>query len=415
MKNSRQRSLYSLIDILFVSLFAAAVLAVGICIYALPRQGFSEQENRSLADLPSLSASSLGDGSFFTSLSDFYADNIPLRQYLIRGKALCELALGRQQNNGVIFTGDGRQTDTCRYQSTKLLEENLDAICRFSSSQPLDSLCVFVPRSIDLLSEGSEGSEGSEESRRILRIVADSGAGDTDLTQNLTIDDYYTTDHHLTALGAYKVYRVIAESLGVQPYAVTDFDMELASDSFLGSTYSRSGLLATSYDSVYLPRYAGDTDLTVACCDTGCALNSLYERVRLDTKDKYSVFLGGNHGMLTVTDEGADKPRLLLIKDSFANAVIPFLARHFDLTVIDPRYSNAPLDGLVSSRIYDKTVILCGIDTLATNGAFKRLFVSFITGDIVHSVGYLKSFSLLSSTERYSLASLFAASRLSSR
>ena len=47
--------------------------------------------------------------------------------------------------------------------------------------------------------------------------------------------------------------------------------------------------------------------------------------------------------------------------NSFANAVIPMLARHFDITVRDPRYDTTPVSGE-----YDAALVVCGIDTLAT-------------------------------------------------
>ena len=62
----------------------------------------------------------------------------------------------------------------------------------------------------------------------------------------------------------------------------------------------------------------------------------------------------------------------MLIKDSFANSAIPFLALHFDIDVIDPRYISAPLGETVNTDEYDKILILCGADTLATDMEFGK-------------------------------------------
>ena len=81
---------------------------------------------------------------------------------------------------------------------------------------------------------------------------------------------------------------------------------------------------------------------------------------------KYEIFLGGNFARLRITAENNEnRPRLLLVKDSYANAVIPFLALHFDLEVIDPRYYRLPLAPLIVENTYDALLFLISADTLA--------------------------------------------------
>ena len=67
-----------------------------------------------------------------------------------------------------------------------------------------------------------------------------------------------------------------------------------------------------------------------------------------------------------------DRPRLLLIKDSYANALIPFLALHFDITVVDPRYTNACWSDFADGGGYDRILIFCGIDTISTGNDLAR-------------------------------------------
>ena len=243
----------------------------------------------------------------------------------------------------------------CEYESTALLEKNLRAITDSGIT------LVAVPRSIDVLSD-------SEEAARIRNSVFKSSDNGEKLYNKLCEAKdcgtavYYKTDHHLNYDGAYVLYALLCEELGVKPYPKEEFSKELVSDSFLGTSYSKSGALVTEADSIFLPRYDGDTALNVQCLDSGCTLTSLYDTSFLSKKDKYSVFLGGNHGTLTVKSTSEqDRPHLLLVKDSFANAVIPMLARHFDITVRDPRYDTSPISGE-----YDAALVVCGIDTLAT-------------------------------------------------
>ena len=346
-------------DVIFIVSICIIVLTLGICVYALPRQDFSTEENRALAPLPRISVQRLIDGSFFNSVSTFYSDRIPLRRTMIRVKAVCELALGRSENNGVLFLDGGRLCDRCEYKSERTLDENLlllKKLCAQTGAQTF-----LVPRAADVYF-------GGEESEYITNKVY-SSVGGAELFETLKENAasggevYYKTDHHLTADGAYVLYCAVIESLGDTPYPKEDFDIRTVSRDFLGSAYSASGLLPFSYDGIELYRYGDDTEFCVSCDDAGCELDGLYCFDKLEEKDKYGVFLGGNHGVIHV-ESGEGRKRILIIKDSFANAVIPLLARHYDLTVIDPRYADIYVPDGVGA-----TVVIMGIDTAATLNA----------------------------------------------
>lgn len=342
-------------DCALLVLFAALLLCLGVGTFLSGSSTFSEEENRPLSSFPTLSAESLTSGEFFKGLGSFYADRIPYRLSLVRLKGATEVALGKGENNSVLLLENDALVQRCEYESTALLEKNLRAITDSSIT------LVAVPRSVDVLTE----SEYAASVRNLVYSAHPSGDG---LYKRLCAAEsageqvYYRTDHHLDYDGAYVLYSLLCEELGVKPYPKEEFSKELVSDSFLGTSYSKSGALVTEADSIFLPRYDGDTAPNVKCLDSGCTLTSLYDTSFLLKKDKYSVFIGGNHGMLTVKSSAEqDRPHLLLIKDSFANAVIPMLARHFDITVRDPRYDTSPISGE-----YDAALVVCGIDTLAT-------------------------------------------------
>ena len=65
-----------------------------------------------------------------------------------------------------------------------------------------------------------------------------------------------------------------------------------------------------------------------------------YRLDNLETKDAYTVFGGSNHPIYTIKTPLRDNEQcLLLIKDSYANSMIPFLAQdYYQIVVIDPRY-----------------------------------------------------------------------------
>ena len=351
------------VNLIFICICLLLLSVVGVLVFILPHEDFSEQENRALADIPRFTPSSFWDGRYFGGISDFYSDRIPFRTQMIRAKAMCELALGREQNNGVIFSEGGALIDRCEYKSDAILRKNAEKIKNFISEYP-SANTVCVPRSVDVLAN-------SESARSALDLLEREGLFDEALLSELKAgaekgeEVYYKTDHHLDADGAFSLYRYVVSALGYKPYEKSDFTVTEVSDGFLGTIYSKSGLLSKSADTVSLYRYDGDADFCVKCEDMGCETQALYCFNCLENKDKYGVFLGGNHGIARVSDGSRDKPSLLLIKDSFANAIIPLLARHFDLTVYDPRYSDVRADELDPEK-FDEVLILFGVDTIAT-------------------------------------------------
>ncbi len=347
-------------DVCFIGICAVLVILLGIGIFLFPRKSYSEQENRVLAPTPKIAMSSVMDGSFFDGVSSFYSDHIPLRRYMISAKATCELCLGKRQNNGVIFSSDGVLTDRLEYDDTSLLFKNLSGIERFA--QKSEAVLIVVPRSVDVrfceLEQASQISKFANQAlTERLRVLKQSGA-----------DPYYATDHHLNATGILALYEQLSAPLGYTP---ASFERQTVSDAFLGSVYSKAGLVDTGADELTLLRYEGDKKICVSCFDDGCEQSSLYDWQRLEHKDKYAVFLGGNHGLMEISEASMSKPRVLLIKDSFANALIPLLAKHFELTVVDPRYYEGSITALSENGEYDHVLMLFGADTLTTTGFSK--------------------------------------------
>ena len=126
-------------------------------------------------------------------------------------------------------------------------------------------------------------------------------------------------------------------------------------------------------DSIIALRCERDSDVQVKDKSTG-EVSGLYNSSALDGTSKYDYFLGGNKAYLKI--ESGDKPRLVLIKDSFANSLVPFLSLHFNIDLIDPRYLREPLDRLLNS-IYDEgdihaLLILYNPETLCADAGLKK-------------------------------------------
>ena len=132
----------------------------------------------------------------------------------------------------------------------------------------------------------------------------------------------------------------------------------------------KSGFYLEKKDTIELYRYKGDMDYTVIA--DGKEI-SLYNMEKLDTTDKYSVFLGGNHARVEISAKDKNRPKLLMVRDSFADSIVPFLALHYDITLIDLRYFNDSVASLVNQEGYDKVLVFLNISEIATSNNLAYL------------------------------------------
>ena len=181
---------------------------------------------------------------------------------------------------------------------------------------------------------------------------------------------WYRTDHHWSSAGAFAAYCTLGERLGFVPFARSAFVTKAVSNSFFGTSHSAAGLPSIEPDRIELYRYEKDDTFRVLLDGKLAPFAGFYDFDRLSTKDQYSVFFGGNHGVTEITD-GTDHETLLVVKDSFANALLPFLARHYHIIAIDPRYTAQPLSDFVAQA--DRVLLLCGIQSLCESAIFRNL------------------------------------------
>lgn len=367
----------------FLILLFTFILALGVLIFMLPTSDFSEDENRALAPFPSFSLESLASGEFTAGVQKFYADQFPFRNIFVGIKAATELSQIKLENNGVILGSGGYLIKNITYDDYSVADKNLEAIKEFCSNMSdvgIDTSVLIAPRSVDVLSGRIHPAFGYERSNTIWEHIESSGIDPIDLRVLLSGKDsdgeavFYKTDHHWTTLGAFYAYQELSASLGYTPNNREHYKIETATETFLGTSYSSSGIKWASPDRIDLFRHEGDGEFVTEILDTGEKFDGFYRHEALQGKDKYLVFLGGNYAHVRITREGVgERERLLIIKDSYANALIPFLAEHFDLEIIDPRYYRQPLSELIPTLDIDRALILVNADTLATASELNRI------------------------------------------
>ena len=101
----------------------------------------------------------------------------------------------------------------------------------------------------------------------------------------------------------------------------------------------------------------------------------IYDREALSGKDKYSVFMGGNHGITDIRVNEEKGKTLLIIKDSFAHSIVPFFIEDYNrIVMVDLRHFNKSLKEYIDENEVSDILVLYSIaDFIEDNNIAKLL------------------------------------------
>ena len=152
-------------------------------------------------------------------------------------------------------------------------------------------------------------------------------------------DIYLRTDHHWQARGAYYAARTFAEAAGV-PFADLSTYTEESIPGYVGTMYGFSQDTRILNDPDDFHYFVPASNYVASYYDT--SFNYQYEDdlfADVDTANAYLKFLGGDSCIVKVDTQMKNGRKLLVIKDSFGNAEIPFYTNSFEqIYVADVRY-----------------------------------------------------------------------------
>lgn len=326
-------------------IFYLVILGLWMADFICPDRLYSDWEKRMLAQKPEASVSTVSDGSYGQAYETWLTDQFPLRDWWVSVKTRCELLLGKKEMGGVYLGKDGylfsEQDQTADWD---LLEEQMkeqfkdETVSRICVPSAGEILTDKAPRGITFFQK----SKGADQIYKALSEHKDEYI-------------YYRTDHHWTMLGAYYAYEAWMEAQGCEPVPLAKMDRRVLKEDFFGTHYGR----------LHYAKYADVMELYdpgIACSavyDLGKAdVSGLYQEKYLDTADAYRFFLDGNHGLVQIESEGKGG-HLAVLKDSFANCMIPFLTAHYGkITVIDPRYFRVDIGAWLKEQKPDQILIL---------------------------------------------------------
>ena len=410
----------------------AALCVIGIF---LPRPTESEIEKRKLTEFPRFTWGSFWDGSWFSGIDTWYADTYPLREALIAGNKTVQSLYGIRtdvivggENQGEVIPdiGEGKgelptlpQDDPEQKEEEPPRDGNVNADGEmisgiFVSDNVGYGLYYFVQKNADwyaailnemdkrlegraqlysliapinggvLLSDARQRELNVSNQRESIRYIYSRMAEDIKTvevfdTLRAHVDEYiyFHTDHHWTALGAYYAYTQYAAAAGLTPHTLEQFE-KVEYPNFLGTYYSVSGItsLGANPDTVIAYKPMGTNKMKMTMAD-GVTYDwfVVNDVTSYGSSMKYGTFAGGDQPYNVVENpEITDGSACLVIKDSYGNALIPYLVDHYQyLYWVDFRHYKGSIYDLVEEKNIKDVLVLQQIYNTGDSGALKKL------------------------------------------
>ena len=230
--------------VLFIILFAAVIALPAVWVFASEDVSFSDNENRMLQTAPEFSGENVLSGDFQEDLNDWITDQFPARDTWTALGSRIKRLTGMKDIGGAFVCSEGYYMEMITpdsIDSAKYLQ-NLALVKSFAErNADCDVTLLLVPATGAVLSDKLPAGAETYDAAALLDAARQAAPelNIPDLYTALKNHDgeyiYYRTDHHWTTQGAGIAYECLTGGRGKY-----SGETRLFSDSFLGTTYSKT-------------------------------------------------------------------------------------------------------------------------------------------------------------------------------
>lgn len=365
-------------------------LIVGLSTLVLPQDERSELEGRYLEKFTQVSPNRTITGLAMDEVETAFNDQLTLRNSIFGLNSIILDSLQINYRNGVFIGKDSFLFNGIAYEPKSMEELDITAdemfnnIVRLKESTPDDSLFIFT----NIFRKGlvydeklpsnylTSGFNTKVTGDMINEKVVNSGLeiemvdGTQSLINHKDEYVYFYTDHHYTGLGAYYVYQDILTSINENTeWNLTiphydEFESAIVPGDFVGSQARILGNV--TYSEIDYLEIALPMDMpSYTRWDNGKETNT--PLVQFDDRNSYSNYMSSDHANTVVkTDNPVDYPKILIIGDSFTNAIETLTVYNAsEMHSLDPRHYKGDIYEYIAEMKPDVTIVLR--DTLLYN------------------------------------------------
>lgn len=322
--------------------------------FTQPFTVFSSLERRILTTRVEWTFQDMLDQRFQDSLENIINDQMIVREWWIKLNSSKDLAMGRILFDRVLRSQYGLHE--VWLEDSKRLERNLAFIKQFEVVS--GAHIVVVPHSGSLIIPSIHDTSiiFSQNGYPNLRNIL--------LSENDPSLLFYYYDHHLNHLATPVMASYVLNRLNL-PLIMPS--LRYCAD-FLGTLAPYVLKFNPSFDELWMY----DTAIESMIIDDQ-TFTQLHDDSKCATANPYDALMRGNNGLTTIHTGVEGKGRLVVIKDSHAHQLIPFLTPHYSvIEMVDLRLFNASLDSLIGDS-GDDVLVFMGEGSIRDDRNFFKL------------------------------------------
>lgn len=336
-------------DIVITILFGIIFFGVGLLCILKPADVYSVSERRELASFPQFTKETLLDGTFAEDFETYATERFPYRDAFRSLKANFNSKVFNKLDNNGVFVAEGHISKIDDTENPDMMHHAAERFSflyeTFMKDHDTRVYFSIVPDKNFFLAEKngypsldySSFIEKMKEKTQYMQYI--------DVTDRLSLSDYYTTDTH------WRQERIVdaAEKLAVEMGVTigTEYKQNRLEKPFYGVYTGQLAMKFTPDELIYLTNDTIDNCI-VTYYDTGMPKKgAMYNMDKANGKDPYELFLSGTMPFVTIENPNANTQReLVLFRDSFGSSLAPLLTQGYKkISVVDIRYMQSAYVG----------------------------------------------------------------------
>ena len=386
---------------LYIAVIAVVFIGLAVVFDTFPRSTFSELEKRPLKQFPKFTVDKLMSGTFTSEVSSWFSDSEPFRdRFMSLSMELKDLARITTSQTVTFHAAETKKPEKDNSAKDGDIEEYVNRLNADDEAKIAHSGIIIVgkvPNVRALMAYGGSASGGVEYANAVnlykktfpkanvyamvipipaefycpdevrkrvkpqlptiknihAHLTPDVKAVDayTPLARHAAEDIYMRTDHHWLSLGAYYAAQAFAAKARVPFPDLKKGYRRHVVHRYVGSMYGYSHDIAvkqspedfvyyTPIDSTYTTSYVEyQVEDGLIRSESRPFNGPLFYSFRDGSPHTYGTFLGGDARICKIKTQVKSNRRLLIIKDSFGNALPGFMTYSFqEVHVVDFRY-----------------------------------------------------------------------------
>ena len=367
---------------IFGKIFVIVLCITFLINIVMPDHETSNIEQRTLQKFPEFSADDFISGEWNDKIEDWFSDQFIGKNGFVHLKYTMQKTMGIKKMDDVYLSKGSLIQETAK-MNEEAVNKNLDAINKFYETNQINTMFLLAPNAVSMNHDDLPKNAFVRNQKAQMDYIFDHlnpNIARIDIRDTLKKEKdqylYYKTDHHWTSLGAYYGASEVADYMKWDFPKIDEYTKYPLTYDFKGTLSKKTGSFGYKDEiDIYVPDK--EPEYVVTYENDQKKSRTIYQSKQLDTADPYTVFLGGNQGLIQIDINNESKHHLLLFKDSYANALVPFLIPYCrTITIVDPRYYSENIDRIVSSQLITDILYVYNANTFVEDQSLMDVLIT---------------------------------------